>query len=67
MYILLNMLFNPRYFAHLCKEKAEKNNGVLKIHKVRDCLQLYHFKFTFVQHFRIKLLLKIHWKESLMK
>ena len=25
MYILLNMLFNSRYFAHLCKEKAEKN------------------------------------------
>ena len=22
-----------RYFAHLCKEKAEKNNGSLKIHK----------------------------------
>jgi len=22
-----------KYFAHLCKEKAEKNNGVLKIHK----------------------------------
>ena len=24
-----------RYFTHLCKEKAEKNNGVLKIHKVQ--------------------------------
>ena len=26
-----------RYFTHLCKEKAEKNNGVLKIHKVQMC------------------------------
>ena len=23
-----------RYFAHLCNEKAEKNNGSLKVHKV---------------------------------
>ena len=29
-----------KYFAHLCKEKAEKNNGVLKIHKVIHSLIL---------------------------
>ena len=29
----LQILCVFRYFAHLCKEKAEKNNGSLKIHK----------------------------------
>ena len=29
-----------RYFTHLCKEKAEKNNGVLKIHKVQKMCAL---------------------------
>ena len=50
-----------KYFAHLCKEKAEKNNGVLKIHKVIH--SLYYLKFKFLM-FRIWLLLKILLKES---
>ena len=55
-----------RYFTHLCKEKAEKNNGVLKIHKVQMCTLTLVSVYNLMTC-RTTLLLRTLWRENMTR